>query len=240
MNIIIDIGNSKTKVAFFENSNLISKKIFNELNMKVFDYINSNISDNDKIIISAVKKNNFTKIFEFKNVVKHFIVLNKNTELPIINDYLDKDSLGYDRIAAAVGASVLSEKKDNLIIDIGTAITIDFVENNKFKGGNISPGIDIRYKALNNYTDKLPLLNNREYLNLYGKTTNESIISGVINGIIYEIRGAIDSFSEKFKNINIFITGGDAFFFDKKIKRSIFVNSNLVLIGLNRILEINV
>ena len=240
MNIIIDIGNSKTKVAFFENSNLISKKIFNELNMKVFDYINSNISDNDKIIISAVKKNNFTKIFEFKNVVKYFIVLDKNTKLPIINDYLDKNSLGYDRIAAAVGASVLSEKKDNLIIDIGTAITIDFVENNKFKGGNISPGIDIRYKALNNYTDKLPLLNNREYLNLYGKTTNESIISGVINGIIYEIRGAIDSFSEKFKNINIFITGGDAFFFDKKIKRSIFVNSNLVLIGLNRILEINV
>lgn len=240
MNIIIDIGNSKTKVAFFENSNLISKKIFNELNMKVFDYINSNISDNDKIIISAVKKNNFTKIFEFKNVVKYFIVLDKNTKLPIINDYLDKNSLGYDRIAAAVGASVLSEKKDNLIIDIGTAITIDFVENNKFKGGNISPGIDIRYRALNNYTDKLPLLNNREYLNLYGNTTNESIISGVINGIIYEIRGAIDSFSEKFKNINIFITGGDAFFFDKKIKRSIFVNSNLVLIGLNRILEINV
>lgn len=240
MNIIIDIGNSKTKVAFFENSNLISKKTFNELNMKVFDYINSNISKNDKIIISAVKENNFTKIFELKNVVKYFIVLDKNTKLPIINDYLDKNSLGYDRIAAAVGASVLSEKKYNLIIDIGTAITIDFVENNKFKGGNISPGIDIRYRALNNYTDKLPLLNNREYLNLYGNTTNESIISGVINGIIYEIRGAIDSFSEKFKNINIFITGGDAFFFDKKIKRSIFVNSNLVLIGLNRILEINV
>ncbi len=240
MNIIIDIGNSKIKLALFEKGKIITKFFFDELNNDVFDYLQSKNFKNSDLIISSVKIINKELIIKLKKYVKNVILLDNSLKLPIKNNYKDKETLGYDRIAAAVGACYLSSSQNNLIIDIGTAITIDLVVDNVFLGGNISPGIDIRYKALNNFTDKLPLLNNRENIDLYGDTTKTSIISGVINGIIYEIQGAIDEFSKKFKNINIFITGGDAFFFDKKIKRSIFVNSNLVLVGLNKILEINV
>ncbi len=240
MNIIIDVGNSKIKVALFENGKIITKKIFNRLNIDIFDYLKIKNSENNNLIISSVKKIDDKVIKNFKKYAKNTIILDNNIKLPIKNNYKNKNTLGYDRIAAAIGAWCLSQSKNNLIIDIGTAITIDIVIDNVFLGGNISPGIDIRYKGLNNFTDKLPLLNNRENIYLYGDTTQTSIISGVINGITYEIQGAIDNFTKKFKNINTFITGGDAFFFDKKIKRSIFVNSNLVLIGLNKILEINV
>jgi len=241
MNIIIDIGNSKIKLALFKKDEIITKFLFNELNNDVFDYLKTKNLKNSNLIISSVKKIDEKLILKLKEYVKNVILLDDSLKLPIKNNYKDKKTLGYDRIAAAVGANYLSSNDNNLIIDIGTAITIDLVVDNIFMGGNISPGIDIRYKALNNFTDKLPLLNNRENIDfLYGDTTQTSIISGVINGIVYEIQGAIDGFNDKFKNINIFITGGDAFFFDKKIKRSIFVNSNLVLIGLNEILKINV
>ena len=129
---------------------------------------------------------------------------------------------------------------NNLIFDFGTAITIDFINaNNQYLGGNISPGLNTRFKALHHYTGKLPLIEKNEHFEMTGKTTEEAIISGVQKGIVYEIEGYIREMQSSFANLNVIFTGGDAFFFEKKVKNSIFVEPMLVFFGLNRILEYN-
>lgn len=166
--------------------------------------------------------------------------LNSKTKVPLINKYSTPKTLGFDRIAAAVGANFLIPNSNLIIIDIGTALTIDFVnDKNEYIGGNISLGIDMRFKALNEFTDKLPLIKKDDKRSLIGTSTETAIRNGVMNGIAYEIEGVINKLEEDFTNINTFLTGGDAFFFDKLYKNNIFANANLVLIGLNRILEYN-
>ena len=143
-------------------------------------------------------------------------------------------------MAAAVGANELFPDRNLLIIDAGTAITYDLVsENNQFIGGNISPGLAMRFKALNHFTGKLPLVDYRDDFELIGRNTIEAVRAGVQNGILFEIAQTIDLFNRNYQKLQIIMTGGDANFFDKKLNYSIFVNFNLTLIGLNRILEHN-
>ena len=126
------------------------------------------------------------------------------------------------------------------MIDAGTAITYDLVsEKNQFIGGNISPGLEMRFKALNHFTGKLPLVSYSDVFQPIGKNTIDAIRSGVQNGILYEIEQCIDAFNRNYQNLRIIMTGGDSNFFDKKLNYSIFVHFNLTLIGLNRILEHN-
>lgn len=193
-----------------------------------------------KVILSSVKPYDE----ELKRVLSEefdqFIELDHQTALPIDNLYETPETLGKDRIAAAVGANELFPDQNLLIIDAGTAITYDLVsEKNQFVGGNISPGLEMRFKALNHFTGKLPLV---EYSNDYepvGKNTIDAIRAGVQNGILFEIAQTIDLFNRNYQNLHIIMTGGDSYFFDKKLNYSIFVNFNLTLIGLNRILEHN-
>jgi type III pantothenate kinase len=166
--------------------------------------------------------------------------LSANTPLPIENRYLTKETLGKDRIAAVVGAYDLYPNQNLLVIDAGTAITYDFInEKGQYLGGNISPGIEMRFKALNYYTGKLPRVQPKEWNKLYGSTTEEAILGGVLNGVVFEVDKTIESFKEFYKNLKVIITGGDAEFFDNKLKNSFFVNFNLLALGLNRILEYN-
>jgi type III pantothenate kinase len=112
-------------------------------------------------------------------------------------------------------------------------------EKGQYPGGNISPGVELRFKALNHFTNRLPLIESREWSKLYGTTTEEAILSGVLNGVVYEVDKTIDTFKEFYKNLKVIITGGDTEIFDKKLKNSFFVNFNLLALGLNRILEYN-
>jgi type III pantothenate kinase len=132
--------------------------------------------------------------------------------------------------------------KNVLVIDAGTAITYDILlKDKKYLGGNISPGILTRFKSLHTFTGKLPLLNiNEKVRGLYGDTTESAITLGVQNGIIYEITGTIEAFKEKYDDLMVLFTGGDAFFFEKSLKFCIFVEPNLTAIGLNKILKLNV
>ncbi len=156
------------------------------------------------------------------------------------NCYKTPETLGKDRIAAAVGGFDLYPDTNLLIIDAGTAITYDIVnDKHQFLGGNISPGIEMRFKALHQFTGKLPLVKQQNFGKLYGTSTEEAIRAGVQNGVVFEIDKAIDTFKEFYKNLKVIITGGDAEFFDKKLKNSFFVNFNLTALGLNRILEYN-
>jgi type III pantothenate kinase len=127
-----------------------------------------------------------------------------------------------------------------LIIQTGTCITYEFVSGEgEYSGGSISPGIDMRLKSMNTFTAKLPLVKKQEIDYLIGKTTKESILSGVINGCIAEIDGIIDQYRKKFSELKVVAGGGDIFFFDKKLKNRIFATENLVLKGLNEILKFN-
>jgi type III pantothenate kinase len=148
--------------------------------------------------------------------------------------------LGQDRIAAVVGAYSLYNKKDIIVIDAGTCLTIDFLsEKGEYIGGRISPGIEIRYKALHTFTDKLPLVTKENTIPIIGNDTVSSILSGVQQGILAELRLIISEYRLRKPEAIAVVTGGDAFFFEKELKSSIFANLNLVMIGLNEILDFN-
>lgn len=193
-----------------------------------------------KVILSSVKPKDDELVRFLSENFEYFLELDNQTELPIGNLYETPETLGKDRLAAAVGANELFPDRNLLIIDAGTAITFDLVsEKNQFIGGNISPGLEMRFKALNQFTGKLPLVSYSNEFQPIGTNTTDAIRAGVQNGILFEIAQTIDLFNRNYQNLQIIMTGGDSIFFDKKLNYSIFVHFNLTLIGLNRILEHN-
>ena len=240
MNLIIDIGNSLTKLACFEDNKIIELSQQSRLEKKKIYELVARYNSMNSLIISSVQ--HFAND-EYQEIFRQFnktIFLNYDTELPIENLYQSKKTLGYDRIAAVVGANSIFPNQNILVIDAGTAITFDFINSkSQYIGGNISPGLNMRFRALNNFTGKLPLLSAKENFNLIGNSTEEAIISGVQNGMIFEIKSYIYKLKKKYSDIKVILTGGDSFFFEKSLKNLIFAESNLVLIGLNKILNFN-
>lgn len=170
------------------------------------------------------------------------LVLTSDTLIPITNKYENPESLGKDRLANACFTKSVHENKNKLVIDAGTCLKFDFVnENNEYWGGSIGPGLEMRYKALNNYTGNLPLVfNEEEYQNLMGNNTQTSILSGVKIGMQEEINGLIRQYEAKYKDLTIFITGGDLDKFELKSKNTIFADQLITLKGLNEILLFNI
>jgi type III pantothenate kinase len=240
MNLVIDIGNTRTKFSVFNRGEVLTTVPVDEFKGSHVEVLQNQYPELDKAIISSVK--NYPE--ELKETLQSkfdtFLELSENTPLPIENCYKTKNTLGKDRIAAVVGAFDLYPNQNILVIDAGTAITFDMInEKGQYLGGNISPGVEMRFKALNHFTNRLPLIESREWSKLYGTTTEEAILSGVLNGVVYEVDKTIDTFKEFYKNLKVIITGGDTEIFDKKLKNSFFVNFNLLALGLNRILEYN-
>lgn len=168
------------------------------------------------------------------------IVLDHQTPLPLKINYQSPATLGVDRIAAATGSTVLFKGGNNLVIDIGTCITYDMVDSDSvYHGGGISPGVDMRLKAMHKFTSGLPLVAVKGMPELIGKTTRECMLSGVIHGTVAELEGIILRYRQFFEQLNIIICGGGAIFFESKIKDDIFAVPNLVLVGLNHILRYN-
>jgi len=240
MALIIDVGNTDVKYAVFQDSKIISKRIgkLKFLKKEVSTIINE-FNFLKKAIISSVgelKEKDLNFITEQLDV----LVLNVNTKLPFENAYKTPETLGVDRIAL-ISASVMQYPEHNvLIIDAGTCITYDFItRDNIYLGGAISPGIKMRYQSLNNLTANLPLLKKTAPKNIIGNSSKESIHSGVINGILIEIDGVIQEYEKKYKDLTVILTGGDDDFLSKRLKSSIFANSNFLLEGLNFILEFN-
>jgi len=246
MKLIIDYGNTFVKLALFQEDSIISIKSCNSTATKeVIDLlrnVNKN-SDFANIINNAIVSSviNYPEdVKSWLNQEFNLLELDTSTLLPITLNYKTLETLGKDRIALAVAAAQLYPHKNVLIIDAGTCITYDFIDKHKeYQGGSISPGIQMRFKALNTFTDKLPLINPTDNVELLGKSTSESISSGVMNGVYSEIDGIIDKYKINFPDIEVILTGGDIIYFDKKLKNNIFANSNLVLKGLNMILDYN-
>ncbi len=240
MNLVIDIGNSHIKLATFNNKGDLVEDFRRE--KSAFPEIISMIEKIpvQKAIISAVGRLDpeyrdiFTKNFN------ELIFLDKNTPLPIKVLYKTSETLGLDRIAAAAGALRIFPGFHVLIIDMGTAITIDLLTaRGEFLGGNISPGMHTRFRALHDYTAKLPLIAADITFPEFGTDTRTAIVAGVQQGIIYEIDRYVDAYEQQYPGCKFIITGGDGGFFVSRLKRPIFAKPELVLTGLNTILEFN-
>ncbi len=239
MNLVIDIGNTKVKAAVFESNTIKESVSFEE---KEFSESIQNLIQNYQItacIVSSVKKES-PEISGLLEDSATLIYLDHQTAVPFVNTYDTPQTLGIDRIALVAAAAALYPNQNCLIIDAGTCITFDFInENSEYLGGAISPGVDIRYRSLKDYTSKLPRLSANEDFNVIGKTTSEAIHSGIINGVIQEIQGVIKQYEDNYPYLTVILTGGDTKFLFKQLKNSIFAHQNFLLYGLNTILTHN-
>lgn len=240
MNLVIDIGNTCTKLVAFEDGEPIEeKRIENDEPQKIKDFC-KNFSFERGIYSSVIDlSRQYVDIiisFPFPMMELQLGV----TDVPIINRYNTPHTLGSDRLAAVIGAKHLSPQSNILIIDIGTCVTYDFISaNGEYLGGNISPGPTMRIKALNKFTARLPLIERSGKTPDIGISTETAIRSGIMNGIRYEIEGYISKFSVKYPGLFIYLTGGVDINLHIPEKMRIFANKFIVPIGLNRILEYN-
>lgn len=243
MNLCIDQGNSRTKIALFKKDGRIVKNLL---------YKSFTSADVERLfslypiknsIISSVANIDAAVVNALNRLSKHFILFDYLTLLPIKNCYESPDTLGLDRIASAVGASFLTPNQNLLIVDAGSAITYDFVSAEQgYLGGNIAPGIKMRLTVLNQMTKKLPKVEveNNALIPLFGKNTKEAITAGVIRGILFEVKGYMRTLSEQDTSFVAYATGGNAPYILSGIKEKMRFEPHLVLIGLNCILEHNI
>ena len=238
MILAIDVGNTRIKGAVFEDSNILETYIFMKINLK--NEIQNILNIYQKIthlLVSSVGDIGNEAFLEFSSSLKvHFV--SHNDSFPFLNKYKTPYTLGIDRMVLAAGATLQFANKNRLVIDAGTCITYDFIdENNNYLGGAISPGLRLRYEALHNYTAKLPLLKLGNPKYFIGNETSESIHSGVVNGLVYEIDGFINQYKANYSNFIIILTGGDTEFLANRLKNTIFANSNFLLESLNQIFQ---
>ncbi len=237
MNLVLDIGNTNVKAAIFQNGNLTEKKsvslgdLGNVIDKLIFEFSVS------KIIVSSVSATKEELEVLIDNRVP-WLWLDNTIQLPISVEYQSLETLGVDRLAGLMGVFEEYPKKNVLVIDCGTCITYDLLTyDNRYFGGAISPGVGIRYKSLNKFTKNLPFLTPKFEPSLIGQTTEDSMHSGVIKGVTYEMNGAINAYNERFGNLVVVITGGDSVNFANEVKNTTFADLNLILVGLNKILE---
>ena len=240
MNLIVEQGNTMLKVAVFDGNERVMffQKESNELSWihELFEQYQP-----DKGVMSSVKGHHKKLTHILKSKLSYFLWLDEKTAVPVSIEYETIKTLGKDRIAAVTGANFLRPGQHLLVIDAGTAITYELIEaSGIYKGGNISPGLTTRFRSLNRFTKQLPLVQEQTFVPFIGTSTESAILAGVVNGIIFEMDGYIDALKVKYHDIYVYLTGGHAFYFENRLKNCIFAEPNLVLIGLNRILEYNV
>ncbi len=239
MHLVIDIGNTRVKTALFEQNEMKHYFVFDNIT----DFFQSDIFEKytiyNCILVSVVYNTEaFVEILKKKVPV---LVYTVNTPTPLKNAYQTINTLGGDRLVAAVAGNFLFPNQNVLVIDVGTCIKYNFInEKNEFMGGGISPGLTMRFKALNTFTARLPLLQvDESFDTLVGTNTNENILSGAQLGAVAEVDGFIEQYRLLFPEVKVVLTGGDLGFFEKRFKKAIFVDSFLILKGLNIILNHN-
>jgi type III pantothenate kinase len=240
MNLVIDIGNTQIKVAIFDHVSLVHKDNFKAAKIMSRLQELASIYPIKEVIVSHVAKIDSEELGQLKSLFS-VLVLNHDTKLPFKNKYLTPETLGVDRIALMAGAVTQFPKKNVLVIDAGSCITYDFVNDQAvYYGGSISPGIEMRYKAVHNFTANLPLLDKKNEIPEIGNSTANAIHQGILNGVIQEIEGVIQQYKIKNQKLTVVLTGGDTIFLAKNIKSSIFAIPNFLLEGLNSILIHNI
>ena len=239
MNLIIDIGNTVAKLAAFDGDELL--EVVHDSN-ETLEHLPAFCRKYPfrKAILATVIDLTADVQDRLKELPVPLLYLGADTPLPVENLYETPRTLGYDRMAAVVGANTLCPGRDLLVIDAGTCITYEFIDaSGRYHGGNISPGLQMRFKALHQFTGRLPQVQAEGRLLPLGKDTDTAIRSGVLQGMEYEISGYIQTMKHKYPELLVFLTGGNEFSFDTNLKNIIFADKFLVLKGLNRILNYN-
>lgn len=239
--LVIDIGNSRTKVAIFDNQRLVRIDLLESLNADQLAGI-LNDSDIQQSIVSSVK-DEIGILEDVLNGRTEYVRFSAALNTGIVNRYKTPGTLGLDRLAGIIGARALYPRQNCLVIDIGTCITYDVVDKDGvYEGGSISPGLNMRLRAMHELTGRLPLIPLTDFEGLEGHDTQTSMLSGVINGTFWEISGFIDRYNIQYSDLQVILCGGDANFFDTRLKNSIFAHTfktepDLVLIGLNEVIN---
>jgi len=239
MNIVVDSGNTFSKIAWFEGNQMVDSR-YGLTFSQLMEILNSAPVLPDTILFSSV---GITPAFFQKHLQLQVPVLHLTNTLPtpIKKNYDTPETLGVDRIAAAIGALEIVHQGNIVVIDMGSCITCDYIDSDGvFQGGMILPGMKMRFKAMNAFTARLPLVEPVQAQALIGKSTMTCMQSGVMNGIISELNGIVENFRTNFPGCSVVMCGGDLSFFENHIKPPIFAVPELVLIGLNRILQYNV
>lgn len=245
MNLIIDIGNTFAKIAVMDaGQQLQGREVHPELTSAIIERYVSEYGHFDGVILSTTRHTDTATEEQIKTLTSNFIHFDSQTPVPLVNMYESPTTLGADRMAAAVGAWHAAPDSEILIVDLGSAITIDRVSHRgEYLGGNISPGMAMRFEALHRLTDRLPLCTHpdtlRHSLQVTSKSTRSAIENGVVQGIIFEIEGYISRISQEKSPLNVFFTGRDAKYFADNVKKPIFVLYDLVFQGLSLILDYN-
>jgi len=238
MNLVIDIGNTRTKIGTFNPEGLSRVMTFDNSKQIDLEEIISGLEIEGSIISSTIEIPD--SILKGLHKVPKNIILDHHQKLPFTNLYGSKESLGRDRIALVAAAHAKYPDQNNLVIGCGTCITFNFMNaNNEFLGGSIHPGLKMRLQAMHSFTGKLPLICLENHAELIGKDTRANMLSGVLFAAAKEIDGMVDEYLVKFPQMNIIITGGDAELLVYRLKNEIFAIPNFTLIGLNHILEYN-
>ena len=242
-NLVIDIGNSRTKFAIFHERNLWQTRQIVKFDL---DQLNQ-ILDNHKITHSIVSSVN-DEILNLENLLKirtKYIRFSARVKAGVTNKYKSPETLGLDRLAGVIGAKALFPDRNCLVIDAGTCITYDAVDvDGIYEGGSISPGLKMRLQAMHKFTGRLPEIELSDYSDWRGYDTSTAMLSGVLNGSTEEVKGMIEIYRLKYPELLVILCGGDAIFFDSRLKNSIFAHTlktepDLVLLGLNEVIDKN-
>jgi type III pantothenate kinase len=241
INLCIDWGNTNVKAAIFENDKLVKQSMFGaDASLEKVTDIMDTYKPVKAILCSVVHHDNELADL-VKGKIRTMVKLDGHTRTPINNAYLSADTLGADRLALVNGAFGAFPDKNNLVISAGTCVTYNLMQKNKtFRGGAISPGLHMRFTAMSTLTDKLPEVSPEGDLILLGYDTETCMRSGAVFGLVAEIEGMINAYSAQFADFNAILTGGDAAFLASKLKSKIFADPDLLLKGLNLILNYNV
>ena len=240
LKLIVDIGNTLTKLALFEDDVLTDVRVTDQPDSRFFEDLVNHHPDIQATVLSAVRDYP-AEIDSLLSRQGYYLKLSAATPLPFVNKYKTPETLGKDRIAIVAAAQHRFPEQNVLAIDAGTTVTYDFINSaGEYLGGSISPGLRMRFQALHNYTDKLPLIELKDDpVELTGDSTESAILSGVLNGMTEEIKGVIEQYRQKFDSLKIIFGGGDYKYFDKRLKNNIFASPNIVLQGLKVILDFN-
>ncbi len=242
MKLVVDIGNTVAKLAVFEGDDIIDfcvieSDIYGEVKKRLVSYPSINSS-----IVSSVAKYD-PNLDDLLSSQGNFIKLSHTTKVPFINNYGTPETLGIDRIAIASAAVTLFSGENVLVIDMGTCTTYDFInKKGEYFGGAISPGLSLRFKALHEFTHRLPLVELPPVgtsVKLTGTTTEESILSGVVVGMKMELESVINQYEKEYSPLKTILSGGDHKYFDSLTKNNIFATPNIVVHGLKGILDFN-
>ncbi len=240
MYLIVDIGNSRAKIVVVVGREVIYTTAVESISADIVESIVAKYKGITHAIISTTRGDGQSVKSLLSGYIGAVMLFTPaTTPIPIANSYHTPNTLGADRLAAAVGAWAMCPDSDVMVVDFGTAITIDYVVGGTFVGGNISPGVTTRFRALADYTACLPSCEPTEDVLEYGRTTREAIEQGVMRGVEHEIRGYVEAFSKENDKKRIIFTGGDAKYFVKRIKNTIFADCEPIILGLTTILEYN-